>query len=496
MNIRFHCNFVAITFLLLMATASAVWVSESYASTCSLSGPAKWACGRTVYYSLSGFDDIQTSKIVAAIALWNGLPHSTRVTYAPADGSNSANHVFTAGTTSSVYPNDAARATWNPGTGIITSATTVFYFSNTIPGGAPIWDPTNDADYKDFLVKATLHEIGHTMGLADAEIEGLGESVICDQDDEYTIMNVGCGTNDQIDNMPTWITDCDKAKLLTICPLPTPTPTPTPTPVNFCGVTENWGSFPTTGCANGFINTAGTCGRSEYFIDWCEYDLTGYNEEVCDCSIPYTGGCQVLGAGCPYDGQWFSNTCNCVQSPIVIDVDGDGFDLTNSTSGVNFDLDNDDVGEKLSWTSTGSDDVWLALDRNGNGQIENGTELFGNVTPQPDPPGNEKRNGFLALAEYDKTGNGGNSDNRITVQDAIFGSLRLWQDSNHNGISESSELNTMNQMGLKEIDLKYKESKKTDDNGNQFRYRAKVKDIHGAQVGRWAWDVFLMSQPH
>ncbi len=271
-----------------------------------------------------------------------------------------------------------------------------------------------------------------------------------------------------------------------------------------CDGSNNSGDVTVSTCSQVSCSASGNppaCDSYHWDTYYCQYVCT-FDYASCENSGWYwnfeTNTCHdyCTPGVCAYPKEWNEELCRCIiDSPILIDVSDDGFNLTNEAGGVNFNLNVSGTAEHLSWTSIDSDDAWLVLDRNGNGTIDDGRELFGSFTPQPEPVDGVDRNGFLALAEYDKPENGGNGDGKITQNDTIFSSLRLWQDTNHNGLSETTELHTMHELGLKTLELDYKQKNRTDRYGNLFMFRAEVRDTQDAQLGRWAWDVVLIKAP-
>jgi hypothetical protein len=232
------------------------------------------------------------------------------------------------------------------------------------------------------------------------------------------------------------------------------------------------------GCGGG----DGGCGCGGCDEGDCYSEGNGEEESGNDCECEGCDDCQSD----------FCNDGKCgSDDPIIVDLTGAGFALTNARNGVKFDFFGTGKPIQMPWTAAGSSSGWLALDRKGNGLIDNGADLFSNVAPQPDSPARAKL-GFRALAVYDLPANGGNGDGIIDQRDAVFSKLLVWVDKNHNGISEPGELLTMQQAGIQSISLHYALSRWTDAYGNQFRYRSKITFVGGGPAGdRYVYDVML-----
>ena len=158
-------------------------------------------------------------------------------------------------------------------------------------------------------------------------------------------------------------------------------------------------------------------------------------------------------------------------SPIIVDIGRDGIELGAAGVGVWFDVDNNGIANHVQWVKPGGDEAFLAVDRNGNGVVDNGGELFGAGTPMVFES-REAPNGFVGLAQYDSPALGGNDDGYITSADAIWPALRLWRDKNADGVSTPDEMFTPERLGILSFDTIPRFAKRYDAAGNVLPYWA------------------------
>lgn len=178
-------------------------------------------------------------------------------------------------------------------------------------------------------------------------------------------------------------------------------------------------------------------------------------------------------------------------SPIVFDLLADGFRFTSLERGTRFDINADRIRESISWIARRNDDALLAMDRNGNGEIDGGHELFGDATPMSF--GLQARNGYQALFELDIVRGNGNSV--IDAADEVYSDLLLWFDRNHDGQSQKSELIGLAEAGIETIWVEYVVAFDVDQFGNELRYRsrASVRGKDGILRSVPTVDVFFLT---
>jgi hypothetical protein len=210
-----------------------------------------------------------------------------------------------------------------------------------------------------------------------------------------------------------------------------------------------------------------------------------------------TGGAYISQTDCDVaDGMNFTDeevqSCDesdpaCHFSPIVINLDPGPYQFSGLDDAVTFDLNADGIPDTIGWTGRGTRIALLWLDRNRNGCVDDGGELFGNATPLRN--GTRARNGFEALAEFD-----GNGDGRISPDDAVWSSLRLWIDANHDGSCTIDEIEPIGDSQVVGIDTTSRWTPRRDQYGNLFGYRgtAWFSRRRETAVPRQIFDVFFV----
>ena len=158
------------------------------------------------------------------------------------------------------------------------------------------------------------------------------------------------------------------------------------------------------------------------------------------------------------------------KDPLVLDLDGDGIETvkTDGYQGAMFDHDKDGIQVATGWVA--ADDGLLVIDKNGDGLINNGGELFGDNQVLKD--GTLATTGYAALADYDSNG-----DKVIDSKDAEFADLRVWRDLNQDGISQSNELFTLAQLNIQSLDLEHQNVDKHLGNGKDDTKNACLKTL-------------------
>lgn len=194
-------------------------------------------------------------------------------------------------------------------------------------------------------------------------------------------------------------------------------------------------------------------------------------------------GANLLGYGVPalggpksIDKVLSPENITCIGSPLLLDLAGDGVALGPAASGVRFDLFGSGTVQ-TAWVA-GSDDAFLALDRNGDGRITGGAELFGEGSPRV---GGLAADGFEALAELDRPRQGGNGNGLLEPGDLMFDELVLWTDRDRDGRSQPGELRSLADAGVTLLEVQgFHKGRIIDSFGNDLSLRARFERQGGS----------------
>ena len=219
-----------------------------------------------------------------------------------------------------------------------------------------------------------------------------------------------------------------------------------------------------------------------YFLGWATCAVSSVPAYITNNPATYLRHELALGAdGVYHETGIISNTvipqvCGpidlwAVWCPIILDLDGTGIQTTGINNGVAFDINGNGTMTHTAWA--GPHNGILVRDANGDGQIDNGTELFGTSTTLKN--GDKAENGFEALAEYDLNGDG-----KVDQTEAEAAGLRIWVDANTNGIVDPGETLTFDQARVSSINVGYTDSNEMDSNGNILRWQGSFTRTDGS----------------